>query len=251
LNISNDNKYDKQSLRSNEGLKSNGSYSNLFMKKKVNQSTRNGAGENSLSYIKTNESNNEMNIIDEDVRMNTKLSENKHRPPSGKKISQRGKSAEIKKATSKSTNMTKNIAQDRILSPKTNYNFKNDFINKSINQIESSAPSEKSRKSSFAESGQSSVHLYLQRRHTEAQQKLLKLKTEKIKQETEEVRDRPAISKNSQKIAKKLSSNQNVVERLTNKRNDTKKQEEISKIFEINNKCQNKPIVYYSNIDKS
>jgi hypothetical protein len=245
LNTSNDNKYDKQSMRSNEGLQSNGSYSNLFIKKKINQNTRNGAGENSLSYIKTNESNHEMNIIDEDNRFNTKSSENKHRPPSGKKAFQRGKSAEIKKATSKSTNIPNNIIQDRMLSPKTNYNFNNDFINKSITQIESGAPSEKSRKSSFAESGQSSVHLYLQRRHTEAQQKLLKIKSEKMKQETQEVRDRPSISKNSQKIAKKLSSNQNVVERLTNKRNDTKKQEEISKIYEINNKCQNKPIVCY------
>jgi hypothetical protein len=242
-------KYDKQSLRSQDGLQSNGSYSNIFMKKKINQNTRNGANDNSISYIKTNESNNEMNIIDEDIRMNTKSSENRTRPPMANKNIHKNKSCEPKKMTSKSTNITTNLIQDRILTPKTNYNFNNEFMNKSINQIENLAPSEKSRKSSFAESGQSSVHLYLQRRHTEAQQKLLRLKSDKIKRETDEVKDKPTISKNSQKIAQKLSSNQNVVQRLTNKRNETKKQEEISKIFELNNKSQNKPNVYSYNTD--
>ncbi len=240
--------YDKQSLKSREGLQQNGSYSNIFIKKKSSKITRNGAGnDNSISYIKTNESNNEINIIDEDVRLNTKSSD-KYRPPIDNKII-RNKSVGSMKT--KSTNIPNNIINNRILSPKTNYNFQNEFMNKSINQIESVAHSEKSRKSSFAESGQSSVHLYLQRRHTEAQQKLLKLKSEKIKRESEEIKDRPTISKKSQKIAEKLSSNQNVVDRLTNKRNETKKQEEISKIFEINNKSQTKPTVYPINVDKS
>jgi hypothetical protein len=192
-----------------------------------------------------------MNIIDEDIRLNTKPSDNKHRPPIDKKTMIRNKSVPPKKAISKSTNIPNNLIQERILSPKTNYNFINEFMNKSINQIDSVATSEKSRKSSFAESGQSSVHLYLQRRHTEAQQKLLRLKSDKIKRESDEIKDRPTISKNSQKIANKLSSNQNVVQRLTNKRNDTKKQEEISKIFDLNDKSQSKPTVYYINLDKS
>ncbi len=89
-----------------------------------------------------------------------------------------------------------------------------------------------------------SVDMYLQRRHTETQQKLKKLKEEKINKEFEELRDRPQISKKSKMIVDRLITNkQNVFDRLTSKCDQRKKTENLYKIQEINNKNTSKPAI--------
>ncbi len=47
-----------------------------------------------------------------------------------------------------------NISQDKCLSPKTNYNFQNEYVIKDYSKPSDSIHSEKSIKSSFAETGQ-------------------------------------------------------------------------------------------------
>jgi len=89
-----------------------------------------------------------------------------------------------------------------------------------------------------------SVDMYLNRRHNQTQEKINYLKKEKLLRETEELRDRPHISKNSQMIVDRLVSNkQNVFDRLTSNSDIRKKIEKLNKIEEINNKNTNKPLI--------
>lgn len=126
---------------------------------------------------------------------------------------------------------------------------KTNFRNPSSNSKSSMKPKSKLGKNdSFntldSSGAVTSVNLYLQRRHTETQEKLQRLKNEKLKKEAQELRDRPKISENSKKIVERISKsgNQNVVERLTSKANERKKLEELSKLEEINRK-NSKPVI--------
>jgi hypothetical protein len=181
-----------------------------------------------------------------------------------------------------------NLSQDKILSPKTNYKFTNNIIercksqeklrtvskekffehqNQNLNYLprDSSRNSQRGNSLRNSQRGNSqransqerrkndsfntqesqnftSVDYYLQRRHTEAQEKLQRLKTEKMKKEEAELRDRPKISKNSQKIVQNLvQSNGNVIDRLTSGSYNRKKAEKINQIEEINRKTLDKP----------
>ncbi len=170
-----------------------------------------------------------------------------------------------------------NLSQDKTLSPKSNFKFSNNLLNrcksterlqtvnkeearkikninniKSLNNINSlnrdssrNNSMEKKKNESFStldSQNFTSVDLYLQRRHTEAQEKLQRLKLEKMNKEEAELRDRPKISKNSQKIVENLvKSNGNVFERLTSGSHSRKKTESMNKIEEINCKNFDKP----------
>lgn len=179
-----------------------------------------------------------------------------------------------------------NLSQDRILSPKSNYKFTNNILercksqeklrtvskdknlekeNQNLNYLDSSRNSQKRnsltnsridnsqrgisqerRKNDSFNTQESqnftSVDYYLQRRHTEAQEKLQRLKTEKMKKEEAELRDRPKISKNSKKIVQSLvQSNANVIDRLTSGLYNRKKAEKMNQIEEINRKSHEKP----------
>lgn len=89
-----------------------------------------------------------------------------------------------------------------------------------------------SRKGSIStlDPNETSVNHYLQRRHTEAQEKLMKLKLEKQKKEILELRDRPKISENSKRIVERITNGVNVYDRLTNKNNQRRKDEEIRRL---------------------
>jgi hypothetical protein len=154
-----------------------------------------------------------------------------------------------------------NISQGKQVIPKTNFKYHNEIIDiTKNNEIKKGATSNlnssrsnsgnkyyngpiehKSRSINTIEGGLSTVELYLQRRHTEAQTKLLRLKNEQIKKEAEELRDRPKISNNSRRIVERIrQSNPNVFERLTSRGKSRKKPDEINKIEEMNRKNSNK-----------
>ena len=237
-----------KSNNKNQDSYTNGSYSNIFLKKKEKLIAKNGGmNENSLSYIRTNESGDDK--INEDRRQNKREYKfTSKKPPTSNNSKERNvnntKFFYKAKSNNSSSDYISNISQEKYLSPKTNYNFQNEYVIKDYSKPSDSINSEKSIKSSFNETGQTSVHLYLQRRHTESQQKLLRLKNEQIQREKSEVKDRPTISKNSKKIVERLVNNKmDVFDRLTSKKNEVKKQEEISKIIEITNKHTNKPNV--------
>lgn len=147
------------------------------------------------------------------------------------------------------------LSLNRNLSPKSDFKFNNQLLIKSkstakIKTIKSKDKStnDKNNDSLYTLDSQacfSSVNGYFQRRHAEAQDKLQKLKTEQMKKENEEIRDRPAISKNSKKIVEKLINNntKNVFDRLTSKANERKKTEEIKKIEETTTKVKDKPSI--------
>ena len=61
----------------------------------------------------------------------------------------------------------------------------------------------------------SSVSNYLDKRHQQTQEKMNKIKMDKIKKETEELKPFPQISENSKKIVETLNQGGNVVDRLT------------------------------------
>lgn len=89
---------------------------------------------------------------------------------------------------------------------------------------------------------QTSVNEYLIRRHLESREKLEQIKNNKFRDEVKELRDRPAISANSKKIAQNIGNkNVNVFDRLTNSNN--KKEMEIKKLEEYYNHNSNKPKV--------
>ncbi len=176
-----------------------------------------------------------------------------------------------------------NLSYDRILTPKSNYNFNNKFnprpnnartINSRDSSVERNNKSRKSnyktlknavslskekknsqsirsKQSSFDNSvskinNQSSVNNYLTRRHQETQQKLMKIKNENVLQELKEVKDRPIISHNSRKILEsKGHAKTNVFDRLTSKSHNRKKEMEIKKLEEMNNKNTLKPKVFF------
>jgi hypothetical protein len=179
-------------------------------------------------------------------------------------------------------NSNNNLSYDRILTPKTKFNFDNKSIpnkqnsrtiNSRDNSIERNSRSQKSnyktlknavslkkekrnsatiklKKSSFDNSlhyinDQTSVNFYLVRRHQETQQKLMKIKNDNITQELKEIKDRPKISDNSKKIIEKsVHSKVNVFDRLTSKSHNRKKELEIKKLERMNNKNTLKPKVF-------
>ena len=72
----------------------------------------------------------------------------------------------------------------------------------------------------------------------------MKIKNEKILDEIKEVKDRPRISSNSKKIVENLGNkNANVFDRLTSKANNRKKEMEMIKLEEMNNKNTDKPMI--------
>jgi hypothetical protein len=92
----------------------------------------------------------------------------------------------------------------------------------------------------------SNAHLYLERRHLEEMERLNHLRYEKMVKENEEVKDRPTISENSKFMASRKVACQgagSVFDRLTDKTQLRKKQEEINflnKIF-YDEKFKHKP----------
>ncbi len=175
-----------------------------------------------------------------------------------------------------------NLSYDRILTPKSNYNFSNKFntnkqnsrtidsrnntegmncsLKKSnFNTLKNAVSLNKenrnnkkrisSRQSSFDKSlnknnNQTSVNNYLVRRHQEAQNKLMKIKNDNIIQEFKEIKDRPLISENSKKILENnCHSKINVFDRLTSKSHNRKKETELKKLDEMNNRNTLKPKV--------
>jgi hypothetical protein len=141
------------------------------------------------------------------------------------------------------------LPRNEHLSPKREYNFNSSIGRSQSNDKLSFDNRSNKSKNSGTEPGYSSVHYYLQRRHTETQAKLLRLKNEQLKKETEHLRDRPIISNNSKKIVQNIVSNKmTVVDRLTSKCNERKKLEEISRIQENTNQVFNKPQVISLNL---
>lgn len=174
-----------------------------------------------------------------------------------------------------------NISYDKILTPKTNYNFNNQFtpnnqkknvinsrknsndINRSskksnyktlknvvsLSKEKNNSRTIRSKNSSYdssinRSSNQTSVNNYFIRRHEETQQKLMKIKNDNIIEELKEVKDRPFISSNSRMIIQnKGNSKKNVFDRLTCKSNNRKREIEIKKLEEMNNKNTIKPKV--------
>lgn len=175
-----------------------------------------------------------------------------------------------------------NTSFDRILTPKTKYNFNNDNNYYNINNRRPSRVNSYNSRNTSGEHNsnsknrsnfktmknavnlsrerenksfensrrnsknycETSVSNYLQRRHNESQQKIMKIKNEKIINEIKELRDRPNISAKSRKIVENSHHiNANVFDRLTNKSQSRKKQLEIKKLEEMNNKNTEKPKV--------
>jgi hypothetical protein len=141
-----------------------------------------------------------------------------------------------------------NLSGEKILSPKSNFKFQNEFLSRSKSSEKLKKDVTYNRRVLNNDSSKtldvnfSSVELYLRRRHTEAQNKLQRLKHENLKKEEEELRDRPKISKNSKRIVENLvKSSCNVVERLTSKAHNRKKSEKLNQLEEVNNKMREKP----------
>jgi hypothetical protein len=129
-----------------------------------------------------------------------------------------------------------NIDEDRRLSPKAHYKFKKDVIKRCQSKDNLSAYS--------VNSGYSSVNNYLERRHTESQNRLQRIKDDKIDRELGELKDRPTISRNSKNMMTgHIDNPMHVVDRLTSKYYDRKKKEEVSKIHDLSNMNSNKPQV--------
>jgi hypothetical protein len=168
------------------------------------------------------------------------------KPPQTNKILQKKEPKKRSVGGGKSIDFNK-IESEKVLSPKEDYNF-NPLIGRSKSSEKLSVDNQSTKsKNSSNEPGYSSVHYYLQRRHTEAQAKLVRLKNEQTKKETEHLRDRPIISKKSKKIVENIISNKmTVVDRLTSKCNERKKIEEISRIQDQSSKMLSKPQVYYN-----
>jgi hypothetical protein len=78
----------------------------------------------------------------------------------------------------------------------------------------------------------SSVSYYLDRRHVETMEKINYMRSEQLKTEYGELREKPQLSKNSLVIAQRLG-NSNVFDRLTNGSQGRRKKDEL-KIIERN-----------------
>lgn len=127
---------------------------------------------------------------------------------------------------------------DKYLSPKTSFNFtyipltpsktqKNGNISNKQNQTTTSYYNPNNTSCVY-----SSADNYWQRREYETQEKLNKIKNEQFQKEQSEIREKPMISKNSQKIANKIRSNssQKVFDRLSSGADTRKKAEELKSI---------------------
>lgn len=127
---------------------------------------------------------------------------------------------------------------DKFLSPKTSFNFtyipltpskttKNTNISKKQNETTTSYYNPNNTSCVY-----SSADNYWQRREYETQEKLNKIKNEQFQKEQSEIREKPMISKNSQKIANKIRSNssQKVFDRLSSGIDTRKKVEELKSI---------------------
>jgi hypothetical protein len=247
-------------------MNTSGSYSNLF-KKKHNPSniSKSNINVNGQHQDISNSFRSDQMVLGEyvnhlngnDYKFNTKYIETANpdykvvpvgriplstpKPPLATK-----KSIPNKKQREKSFDLTR-IQQDKCLSPKSNFKFDNELLSRCASSDKLSWDG-KSIKSGSVEddTGYSSVHYYLQRRHTEAQSKLLRLKEEQLRKENEHMRDRPKISKNSKRIVDNLRENRmNVFDRLTSPHHQSKKMEEITNLKELNDKTVGKPKVKF------
>jgi hypothetical protein len=141
------------------------------------------------------------------------------------------------------------LSNIKLNTPRSDYkNSKNstDNLTKAVRERERSNSKNRSISSiNTVDSGkhQTSVDLYLQRRHTETQEKIRKLKNEKMRNETLELRDRPKISENSRKIVEKIVSTQTVFDRLTSNCGERKKIEKLNRLEEITKKNTNRPVI--------
>lgn len=95
--------------------------------------------------------------------------------------------------------------------PKENKTFQKDFSQLSINNQDYSTISKLSNKSM--------AQAYLDRRHLETQQKINRLRHEKLNQESTELKFKPAISDNSKKIIKNLIMKEQAVKVIGNNTN--------------------------------
>ena len=86
----------------------------------------------------------------------------------------------------------------------------------------------------------SSVNQYLDRRHYETQEKISNMRSEQIKTEYMELREKPQISKNSMIIAEKLGD-KNVFQRLTCNSRIRRREEELKSIERNSSKVLDKP----------
>jgi hypothetical protein len=100
---------------------------------------------------------------------------------------------------------------------KANENDLNNLCQRNNNFMASDNASRRSNSNQSRKSNNSvsSVSNYLDKRHQQTQEKLNKIKMEKIKKETEELKPVPKISENSKKIVENLNQGGNVVDRLT------------------------------------
>ena len=152
-----------------------------------------------------------------------------------------------------------NIEIDKLITPKTKFNFtytpivnrslnydnkKNSLsTSKSYNKLNNKSQNINKSYNINNTSIYSSIQPYWHRREIEKINKLENIKNENLKRNEGECRERPLISKNSIKIAKKISNNkENVFDRLTNENFKRKHIEEVKKIEELNNKNKNPDI---------
>lgn len=135
---------------------------------------------------------------------------NDHSTPLGEYMNECDQNNNIisKPVRNNSLSKSKNRANENSLNnlcQRSNNFMTNDNVSRRSN-------SNQSRKSN---NSVSSVSNYLDKRHQQTQEKLNKIKMEKIKKETEELKPIPKISENSKKIVESLNQGGNVVDRLT------------------------------------
>ena len=248
----------QQSHQQVKSLTQNKSYSDIFLKKKdINRSTsrdkRAKIQNINNKYSKQETFYENSNYCQTQQVQDASTSPNLFNLPTPKNNTRK-----INSSNSNSIDLS-HLSQEKILSPKTNYKFENNILsrcksasklNSSIKTSKNCAASKKTNESTctIESSCATSVNPYFQRRHTEAQEKLMRLKNEQIKKETQHIRDRPQISKNSKKIVENLIRNDGrknsglVFDRLTSKIHERKRTEEIHNIDELH-KFSNKPII--------
>ena len=244
----------------------NNSYSDIFINKKESTPRmKNIKPPNKKTSEKNSNANTRLNTIINEKNMNIDNYNNLNynhppiHPQTTKSVRQNvhtsnnreNVNGRLSRSNSNSLNLSNYSANanERTLSPKSHYKFQNNLMArcKSTDKLKTVTTRKKNESFNTLDSlqnGETSVHYYLQRRHTEAREKLQKIKNELQEKEVSQLRDRPKISKNSKRIVDKLrSNNENVIERLTSKAHDRKKSEEINKIQEINQKNTKKPVI--------
>lgn len=224
----------------------NNSYSNLFLRKKENQSNKKPScvkrkiPDNKATSV-TPLSPKKGKMLEKRIEEGKNSNENSQREHL---VGNFNNNSMAKNISNPDSFEMSNISHDKVLSPKSDYKFNNPLYKQPSTQKVVKNKRSISSSSKNSQCGQTSVEMYMQRRHSQTLQKLQTIKNDLLDKETQHLQDKPKISKQSKKIVERLvQNNQNVVERLTSSKHSRKREECQMKVRANMDKNKNRPSI--------